>query len=152
LLLTKIENYQFKNKEQVNLNSILNKYSEIYEEQIAIKNIKVTTNFVEESILIIDPILCEMLFSNLMLNAIKHNITGGRIQMELYKNKFIITNTGNPLSIPSEQIFERFKKDTSSTDSVGLGLSIVLSICKLYSIDVIHSYNNSSHTFTLSWK
>jgi signal transduction histidine kinase len=152
LLLTKIENYQFKDKELVNLNSIINKYSKIYEDQIVLKQIKITTNFVEESILQIDPILCEMLFSNLMLNAIKHNITGGVIHMELYKNKFIITNTGNPLSITSEQLFERFKKDTSSSDSVGLGLSIVLSICKLYSIDIIHSYNNSKHTFTLNWK
>lgn len=152
LLLTKIENNQFGEHSALNLSEILTKCTENYAEQADHKKIKMEITVYDQPVVHINPVLCETLFNNLIQNAIRHNPHAGKISMELHKNKFTISNPGNPLSVSSAQLFERFKKDTSAGESVGLGLSIVQSICALYSFKIDHSYSEGEHTFTLSWQ
>ena len=83
--------------------------------------------------------------SNLITNAIKHNIEGGMIDISLTKKSLIISNSGRPLTIPPEELFERFKKDRIDTDSLGLGLSIVRKITDQYSFSVSYTYMPPSH-------
>ena len=44
------------------------------------------------------------------------------------ENNFKISNSGNPLTILPEKLFERFSKNDPTTTSLGLGLSIVKKI------------------------
>jgi signal transduction histidine kinase len=152
LLLTKIENKQFTAGDRINPGTILRKCIDNYMEQAAGKNISVSAVIDETASLQMNPALCDTLFSNLLMNAIRHNATDGMISLQLRPGFFTITNTGDPLSIPSGQLFERFKKGTSSIESTGLGLSIVQSICTLHGISVSHSYAVGKHTFTLAWQ
>jgi signal transduction histidine kinase len=83
-----------------------------------------------------DPRLVERLVSNLVDNAIHHNIPGGRVDVAVGSNgqaTLTVSNTG-PV-VPPEQIdrllqpFQRLSADrTSQRDGLGLGLSIVAAI------------------------
>jgi signal transduction histidine kinase len=95
-----------------------------------------------------DARLLYQLVSNLVDNAIRHNITGGRIQVTLTTNftdvTLTVTNTGTVVA-PDEvsrllQPFQRGTPDrTASPSGLGLGLSIVADIAKAHeaSLDVL---------------
>lgn len=151
LLLTKIENNQFRENELLNPGIVIRRCISNYKEQANARNISIRANLSDNATIEMNPILCEMLFNNLVQNAVRHNQENGIISIELLHGTFTISNSGKPLSMPSEQLFGRFKKDTASTESTGLGLSIARSICGLYSMSVGHAYAEGKHTFTISW-
>jgi K+-sensing histidine kinase KdpD len=84
-----------------------------------------------------DPQLIERLVANLVANAVRHNIPGGRLDVATYtaagRAIFTIANTG-PL-IPAGELpllfqpFQRLHSHAgSATDGLGLGLAIVQAI------------------------
>jgi signal transduction histidine kinase len=84
-----------------------------------------------------DPDLLERLVANLVSNAIRHNVVGGRIEVATHTETrhvvLSVANTG-PL-IPAaelERLFQPFQRLNSSpvtfSDGVGLGLAIVQAI------------------------
>ncbi len=88
-----------------------------------------------------DPLLVERLVANLIENAVRHNIPGGRLDVATYtaagRAIFTIANTG-PL-IPTGELtclFQPFQRrgsdDGSSADGVGLGLAIVQAIANAH--------------------
>jgi len=88
-----------------------------------------------------DPNLLERLAANLVSNAIRHNIVGGRIEVATYTESgrahLSVANTG-PL-VPAgelERLFQPFQRldssSTSSSDGVGLGLAIVQAIAEAH--------------------
>ena len=145
LLLTKIENYQFQDTSSVNIGDILIKLLNNYEELILAKHIRLIQSIKEECILIVNETLAKILVSNLITNAIKHNLEEGIIEIILTKESLIISNSGLPLTTPPEELFERFKKGRINTDSLGLGLSIVKKIADQYSFSVSYTYIQPSH-------
>jgi Signal transduction histidine kinase len=76
--------------------------------------------------------LAEILINNLLLNAVRHNVSRGRIVIKLEENSFTISNTGNPHPIDEKRLFKRFGKDTADLRSNGLGLAIIKEICDRY--------------------
>ncbi len=94
-----------------------------------------------------DPVLLERMVANLVENAIRHNVHGGWIGIstrELPAGAVLeVANTG--ASIPAEQIptlFEPFARGNgrlSSSDGVGLGLSIAEAIADAHDATVAAS-------------
>jgi signal transduction histidine kinase len=93
-----------------------------------------------------DPDLLERLVANLVSNAIRHNIPGGRIEvatrLESGRAVLSVANTG-PL-IPArelEHLFHPFQRLTSNPktfgDGVGLGLTIVQTIADAHGAHVV---------------
>jgi signal transduction histidine kinase len=88
-----------------------------------------------------DARLLNQLVSNLVDNAIRHNITGGRVQVTLTASTteatLTVTNTGPPVA-PGQvsrllQPFQRGTPDrTASPNGLGLGLSIVADIAEAH--------------------
>lgn len=149
LLLTKIENKQFESDNEVDISMILNHCIENYEELAGIKEICIEKSIPGTFYLQINESLAEILFSNLILNAIKHNNPGGKLHIELNRNKLEIRNTGNEPHLKTEELFERFRKDSTSIDSIGLGLSIVKSICDNYGFNISYHYTEGWHVLTV---
>lgn len=145
LLLTKIENRQFENTENVNLSIILNRCVENFEELNTIKNINIVKEISENIFTEINESLAEILVSNIIINAIKHNYQGGSIKIDLNANAFTVRNTGNPPQINTSELFGRFIKDSSPSDSIGLGLAIVKTICEIYKFNVSYNYAEGMH-------
>jgi signal transduction histidine kinase len=92
-----------------------------------------------------DPDLIERLAANLVSNAARHNVTGGRIEVathtEAEQAVLCVANTGWP--IPAEELtrlFHPFQRLDSQprtcTDGVGLGLAIVQAIADAHNATV----------------
>ncbi len=150
LLLTKIENNQFKETEQVDIKKTLEKVLSIYEDAIGAKHIALEVIDSDELKAEMNPLLAEILIGNLIQNAIRHNNESGKIMIELTANSFSISNTGKPLTIDSSEMFERFKKNDASKESLGLGLSIVKSISEVSGLKINYEYAGDNHIFTIS--
>ena len=151
ILLTKIDNQQFRESEEVNISSLINKHLNNYEELIAAKFITIKKNIEDNVNMNMNEALAEILISNLITNAIKHNIDKGIIEITLSNNHLLISNTGLPLKIDPSELFERFKKDKVSSESLGLGLSIVKKICERYSYGIKYIYSDTLHTITINF-
>jgi len=149
LLLSKIENRQFKDVELIQVNQVIEKHLEIFEDFIESKNLKVDMKSTLEVELEANPLLFDMIISNLISNAIKHNIEGGHIEI-LTTNLFVsVSNSGIPPKIDSEALFERFKKESTASNSFGLGLAIVKKICDNNKWKITHSYTEDQHNISI---
>ncbi|HNQ26726.1 MAG TPA: HAMP domain-containing sensor histidine kinase [Aquaticitalea sp.] len=151
LMLTRIENNQFSNKEHVNLNDIVKTVIDDFSEMIAFKNILL--NLSENGVFQtqINPELAYILISNLFRNAIKYNPSDGKIEVEIYKNQLLIknTSTGNE-PLDKNKIFNRFYKQSQNYTSTGLGLSIVKTIADNHSdLGIGYSFENNFHIFSV---
>ncbi len=149
LLLSKIENRQFKEKESILVNDVIIKHLEIYEDFIENKKITVNKKSTLDVKIEANPLLFDMIISNLISNAIKHNIENGSIDI-LTTDLFIsFSNTGSPLQISSSSLFERFKKESNASNSFGLGLAIVKKVCDNNNWKINHSYIENQHNITI---
>ena len=151
LLISKIENNQFSHTEGINLAQILEKTLEHFEEMIEHRKIVVTKKSFHQVSLNMNRILAEILTTNLISNAIRHNIPSGSIEIVLLTDSLSVTNTGQPLKTDPANLFERFRKSENHPDSVGLGLSIVQKIANLYQMKVVYIYNDGFHTLKISF-
>jgi signal transduction histidine kinase len=151
ILLSKIDNHQFNENVAVNFNDKITSIIKHYEEVWQSKNIKIETKFDNNLIISCNSTLADVLITNLLHNAIRHNHKNGTINITINKNLLTITNTGELLSIPEKELFVRFKKDDASKDSLGLGLSIVKSIAMLYNINIEYNYLSNKHQFSLQF-
>ena len=149
LLLSKIENQQYSDKEEIPLNETIEKHLEIYEDFIANKNIKIAKNYASDVQLLANPMLFDMVISNLISNAIKHNFKNGNLEIVTTDNFFSISNSGTPINITSKSIFERFKKESVSSDSFGLGLAIVKKVCDTNNWQISHSFTEDQHIISI---
>ena len=110
LLLTKIENDQFHQSELVDLNRIVDHYLDKYEELIASKKIALTKKLEGKCEINMNEAMAQVLISNLINNAIKHNKDNGSIGVSINDHQLIVSNTGQSLTAHPDELFERFKK------------------------------------------
>lgn len=148
ILLAKIENRQFPESRDVKLKEIINNQLELLEDLIESKELIVEINIQSDFTVKMNPYLAEILFMNLIKNAIRHNIEKGQIILQQSGNTINISNTGPVPKIDSEDLFKRFHKSSNSTDSLGLGLSIVKKICEVYNFHISYNYENM-HSFLI---
>lgn len=151
LLITRIQNQQFPEVKEINLSTLIEKFLENFRELFQQKNITISTELNPKTILLINPDLAEIMISNLLGNALKHNIQNGSVSIILSDHKLIITNTGNTINTEPSRLFNRFKKAHTSTDSPGLGLSIVRKIVLPYAIKIEYSVQENLHTIQLQF-
>lgn len=145
ILLTKLENQEFKATESLKFCRVTKDVMATYEDWIIMREIRLTTNLDKNVPLNIHPALAEMLINNLLSNAIRHNRDGGQIDITLTHREFCISNTGLPPQSPTCELFQRFKKSNQSNDSIGLGLAIVKQICEVNGYAIDYTYAEGWH-------
>lgn len=151
LLLAKIENNQFPDIEAVNVSDIVREVLDdcvvYYNEGPEIKC------FIEEEIVVnANRSLIEILISNIINNAIVHNNDERKLTVTIRHQKLKIENTGDPLQVSTDELFERFKKNSHTKRSTGLGLALVKQISQLYKYNVVYDYNDGWHSVDVSFK
>jgi len=148
-LLSKIDNQQFSQKEQVSIRNLINTQLVFFEEQAIKKNIIISTDFQNEIRINAHAGLTEILINNLLINAIRHNINDGKIIISIHDKILSIKNTGTVKKLSEEKLFSRFYKATTSNQGNGLGLAIVKKIADLNGWTVSYSYSERNHTFVV---
>ena len=151
LLLTKIDNRQFIEKKEMDIAALIATQLNNYEELMTAKQISLTKNMNEPLKVLMNETIAGVLVSNLVTNAIKHNVERGSIHINLQENRLQIQNTGAALQYNPDELFERFKKDKPQSESLGLGLSIIKKICDQYGFSVDYAFNNGLHTITVQF-
>lgn len=149
LLLTKIENNQFAEKENVAMQEVIRNVLFQYEQSISGKHLKLHAEEIEPVYCCMNKTLAEILVSNLIGNAIRHNIIAGEIIITLKRGELTVKNTGSPESLEEEKIFTRFHKNSADKNSIGLGLEIVKKICVLNQFDLSYQYQEGKHNFSV---
>ncbi len=147
-LISRIENQEFKRMDQVEVRGVIENILRNMEEIISFKDLHVTADL-KPAVVECDHILADILFTNLINNAVQHNVEGGSVQLVLDQEKFVITNTGVVSQIASERLFQRFQKGNPAKESLGLGLAISQKICEIYGFRLRYERDGDMHTFEL---
>lgn len=149
ILLSKIENKQFKDDVDIDLEQkcyeILNDFSE----GLRAKNIQLKFDAINQPVLRMPEMLADVMITNLIKNAISHNIENGELNICLQPGLLSVENSGKPLEVPVSNLFKRFYSQSNNEDSVGLGLAIVKQICKLHKFDLKYTYADLRHKITI---
>ncbi len=148
LLLAKIENNQFSNTETMELTQLIHETIELLGDYISNKKIAVETNINEKLNIICNRALLEILITNLLINAIIHNIENSKICIDFNSGILTISNKGKT-ALDSKNIFERFSVSSHEKTSSGLGLAIVKEICTRYKWQLKYNFQNQHHTFSV---
>lgn len=151
-LLAKIENREFNTPAPVNLSKMLTENLLAFQELIEMKSICIERQIQEEVEVNLHPVLADILLSNLISNAIRHNVVeGGYIGVELNQQYLKMENKGLPLEGYPAEMFDRFKKGNANSHSIGLGLAIVKRICDQSGLGISYHYENHRHLITLTF-
>ena len=151
-LITRIENRQFTEKEEIQLAGLLDRHLELLEEHIALRKINIEKRYQDGGrALWMDQGLADLLVANLLKNAIVHNIEGGSIVLETGPDYLEIRNDGPPLGFSQEELFTRFVRNTRRTGTLGLGLSLVKKVCETYNFHISYSFDNQKHKFKIDF-
>tara|TARA_R110000796_G_scaffold252645_2_gene390177 strand:+ start:30879 stop:32150 length:1272 start_codon:yes stop_codon:yes gene_type:complete len=151
LLLSKLENHQFSSVELVDLKKEINAMLEDFKDFSDALMLKEEVLISETSQrYFINKSIVDILLQNLIGNAIKHNIQNGFLRIELIGDLLTITNSGQPLTVPAESLFERFKKGKSTSNSIGLGLAIVKTACDSQGLQIQYTNRNDEHQIVVN--
>lgn len=149
LLLTKIENKQFPEKKESNVNELIRSLTDDYSEVYANRNLSVAIHEGARLTIEINETLASVLFGNLLKNAFVHNHNKGSIDISISRTSVFIVNTGSHEALNEDLIFNRFYQVSKTEGSTGLGLSLAKSVCNLYGIDIRYCFLDKKHVFSL---
>lgn len=146
LLLARIENNQFFEKQEINFREITENIIQELDEWIREKSLSID-NEISDLQVTMNRQLADTLIANLVVNAIKHSARQDKIQLWSEKNIFIISNPGiEPLA--EDRVFSRFWKSEYS-DGTGLGLAIAKHICDHYGFLLQYEFRKGTHFFSI---
>lgn len=151
VLLTKVENHEYDVSHTINFSSLIENAMVSFQELIELKSITLKSKIERNVYVKLNPVLGEILFTNLLSNAIRHNFVNGAIDVELTSHCLVLKNTGDKPQGETDELFKRFKKGRRSADSVGLGLAIVKQICDLSNFSVSYTYQDAQHVLRINF-
>jgi len=151
LLLSKMENDIYNEKQTINLNEAIGKHFDFFTEQAKAKNLIIKTEMKEAIAVKSNPVLAEILISNLFLNAIRHNVSNGQVLVTLSNHSLTFSNTGQSQTLVADKLFNRFSKSNPSEQGNGLGLAIIKKIADLNNWRISYSFANNFHSFSVAF-
>lgn len=151
LLLTKIENRQFAGREDVDVTALVSEKLEALSDWIEHKRLRVSTHLEAGVRIPMNPHLADVLVTNLLTNAIRHNEKGGHLRLWLSAEKLELANSGPAPAVPVETFWERFRKARPDSNSPGLGLSLVREIALTYGFTPHYEYADGWHRLKIGF-
>lgn len=145
-LLNKLENNEYQSSENIPFCRAAKDALSSFEELMDMKSIKLTKHIDKEVTIQCHPALADIFLNNLIGNAIRHNDERGIIEFTLSKKNLLIRNTGKEPAVPTDQLFQRFKKGNQCDNSIGIGLAIVKQIGDMNHYDIQYTYEGGWHT------
>jgi signal transduction histidine kinase len=155
-LLTKLENQEYEANVSVCISLLTKATLDSFGELIELKSLRPEATIAEKVYVALNPALADLLLTNLVSNAIRHNMAPegegrGWIMVNLSKEGLVISNSGRAPQVPVEELFERFKKGNPGGDSIGIGLAIVRQICDISHFTIKYQYISGVHSVAISW-
>lgn len=149
VLLNKLENHEFETLVQIPFCRATREAAATFSELMEMQALDFESHVEGTVHLPVHPALADILLNNLLSNAMRHNIPGGKVILSLTRQGLVVKNTGAPPEVPTEQLFQRFRKGNQSSASIGVGLAIVKQICDLNSYKISYVYENNWHIMNI---
>ncbi len=143
LLISKVENEQYIKQDEVFVKQKLADIYEDLEDRIIDKEIIYINNIKENFTFVGNQALIHTLLVNIINNAIKYNVKGGKITLsdQINAEKYVLKITDTGIGMEKEIInkaFKRFERaNPENEEGFGLGLAIVNSIAKFHNLHII---------------
>jgi signal transduction histidine kinase len=147
LFLARIDNAQLSNMEVVDFVKILHDQLMYLRELAESEGLTVHEETGNSLNLKANKLLVESLINNMVVNAIRHNVKEGTINIKVDKSGLKVSNTGVPYALDPNKIFRRFSRSSEEKKGNGLGLAIVQQICIMHGWKVGYKYENNLHVF-----
>ena len=149
LLLSKIENGQFPQTADVDMNALAKESIELHQEIYDHKNIAAEIDGEDRFVHRIDEQMASVLIGNLVKNAFLYTPSGGTINVRMWKTGFSISNTGNA-PLDKDKVFRRFYQPSGRKEgATGLGLALAYSVCMNNGMDITYDFINDRHIFSI---
>ncbi len=160
--LTKIESgHPTQNKQNIDLTKFAKVSIDTLRPYAIQKDVDVYLNTKESILMDADPNEIEIIFNNLISNAVKYNKNGGRVDISIHKDKdkvqVRVSDSGIGISeSDKEKLFQDFVRiknpKTKNITGSGLGLSIVKKIVDMYHGDIdVQSVPDKGSTFIITF-
>jgi len=139
--------------EAFDLKDVVNDNILFFEEIAKSKNITLHASLTDTPIYM-DKYSANMIINNLISNAIKYSRKRKNIEISLQNSVLSVKDEGIGMSqVVQDSIFIRYKRGTKEEGGFGIGLDIVSSVCKDYSIEIsVSSKENEGSSFVLDFK
>lgn len=147
LLISKIENAQFNEKDDVDFVELIKREVEVYEEIYGYKEIECRVELPERFVVTMDESLATTMVTNLIKNAFLHTAEGGCIIISIKDGELYVANSGDE-ALDATRLFDRFYTSGKS-GSTGLGLALVKSIAEFYKFNLEYSFVEEKHRFAV---
>ena len=147
LFLARIDNAQLSNMEVVDFVKILHDQLMYLRELAESDGLTVHVETGNSLNLKANKLLVESLINNMVVNAIRHNVKEGTINIKVDNSGLKVSNTGVPYALDPNKIFRRFSRSSEEKKGNGLGLAIVQQICIMHGWEVSYNYENNLHIF-----
>lgn len=152
LLLTKIENGQFPDVEDVDIASMLRESIGLNDEIYAHKNISSSVHVEEDFVCRMNAQMASVLVSNLVKNAYVHSPHDGSVYVWISSEGFTIRNSGD-LPLESSKVFSRFYQPAGRKEgTTGLGLALAYTVCERNGLTLTYGFSGNSHIFSVNLK
>lgn len=146
VLLMSLDHHKV-SEDAINFSEILEDVVANYEDVIAMNEIDLDLNITPNIYVRLNPLLAEIAISNLVGNAIRHNVEKGFISITLNSSFLKISNSGKEQEFSNETIFNRFNKGKHNASSIGIGLALVKKIIDVYDFKILYKFHENVHDF-----
>jgi signal transduction histidine kinase len=151
-LFTKLDHNQFPNHQEIDIEFVIRSKIELFSDFIEARSLTLSFNVLAKPKIEMDTELADILFVNLIKNAIRHNTEKGKIEIKLSSGMLCIKNTGTIIDFDPETLFNRFSKHSKTSESLGIGLSIAKKICDYYNFKINYKHYSGLHELILNFK
>ena len=141
LLLSKIDNKQFVEEENLNIPEIINQIVYDFSDFAKHRNIEISISSQDAIQKFMNKDLAVILFTNLIKNAIVHASLNSIIRIKINEQKVSIENESETGKLDHQKLFSRFYKVNTRKNSTGLGLSIAKAIADKYGLALTYTYD-----------
>lgn len=150
LLLTKIENSQYQDKEEIDWSILLDKSVEQLGTVLEGRGLTIHKKISPGIRLMGNRSLVEILVNNLLTNAIRHSSAGSDICIHLTDAVLAIRNAGTE-ALDSNNLFKRFATASSKNPGTGLGLALAKQVCLRYNWSIAYNFEENMHIFSVTF-
>lgn len=147
LLLARIEHAQFEEKEGIALDTMLETVARQFTDRFENTSLHYAENIGPFSVNA-NPVLLEILLTNLLVNAVRYTPAGGELLVHLNGGMLRVSNSG-PAPLQAENLFRRFAQASDEHAGSGLGLAIAREICDRYGWQIGYDFAKGMHHFSV---
>jgi signal transduction histidine kinase len=148
-LLSKIGNKEFESVTEVHPDEIIVQILEEFQELLQLRDIQVRVDL-KRCPVRMDYGLAVVLFSNLIKNAVKHNLDGGELEVTYGTAILIVRNSGKSYPGDPSELMKRFIRGDGG--NTGLGLAIARQICETYGFEINYEVSGTWHQISIRFR